>query len=149
MIEARNLTKFYGRRVAVSDLSFTVRPGIVTGFLGPNGAGKSTTMRLILGLDAPTSGGVRVNGRNYVMHPAPLGEVGALLEARATHPGRSARNHLLALAATHGIGARRVDQVLDLVGLSDVASKRVGAFSLGMNQRLGLASARTSCHLRL
>jgi ABC-2 type transport system ATP-binding protein len=141
MIEARNLTKFYGRRAAVSDLSFTVRPGIVTGFLGPNGAGKSTTMRLILGLDSPTEGDVRVNGSHYVDHPAPLGEVGALLEARAAYPGRSARNHLLSLAATHGIGARRVDQVLDLVGLSDVGGKRVGKFSLGMGQRLGIASA--------
>jgi ABC-2 type transport system ATP-binding protein len=141
MIEARNLTKFYGRRAVVSDLSFTVHPGIVTGFLGPNGAGKSTTMRLILGLAAPTSGDVRVNGRHYVEHRAPLGDVGALLDARAAHPGRSARNHLLALAATHAIGARRVDQVLDLVGLSDVAGKRVGTFSLGMNQRLGIASA--------
>lgn len=141
MIEARGLTKFYGERAAVSDLSFTVRPGIVTGFLGPNGAGKSTTMRLILGLDAPTAGDVRVNGRHYVDHPAPLGEVGALLEARAMHTGRSARNHLLSLAATHAIGARRVDQVLDMVGLSDVARKRVGSFSLGMGQRLGIASA--------
>jgi ABC-2 type transport system ATP-binding protein len=105
VIEARGLTKFYGRRVAVSDLSFTVRPGIVTGFLGPNGAGKSTTMRLILGLDAPTAGDVRVNGRHYRDHPAPLGQVSALLEARAIHPGRSARNHLKALAATHAIGA--------------------------------------------
>jgi ABC-2 type transport system ATP-binding protein len=141
MIEARGLTKFYGDRAAVSDLSFTVEPGIVTGFLGPNGAGKSTTMRLILGLDAPTSGDVRVNGRRYADLPAPLGEVGALLEARAVHPGRSARNHLLALAATHAIGAGRVDQVLDLVGLSDVAGRRVGGFSLGMGQRLGIASA--------
>jgi ABC-2 type transport system ATP-binding protein len=141
MIEARGLTKFYGKRAAVSDLSFTVRPGIVTGFLGPNGAGKSTTMRLILGLDAPTAGDVRVNGRHYADHPAPLGEVGALLEARAIHTGRSARNHLLALAATHAIRASRVDQVLDLVGLSDVAGQRAGSFSLGMGQRLGIASA--------
>jgi ABC-2 type transport system ATP-binding protein len=141
MIEARGLTKFYGARAAVSDLSFTVRPGIVTGFLGPNGAGKSTTMRLILGLDAPTAGDVRVNGRHYADLPAPLGEVGALLEARAIHAGRSARNHLLALAATHAIGARRVDQVLDMVGLSDAAGQRVGSFSLGMGQRLGIASA--------
>jgi ABC-2 type transport system ATP-binding protein len=141
MIEARGLTKFYGKRAAVSDLTFTVRPGIVTGFLGPNGAGKSTTMRLILGLDAPTAGDVRVNGRHYADHPAPLGEVGALLEARAVHTGRSARNHLLALAATHAIRASRVDQVLDLVGLSDVAGQRAGSFSLGMGQRLGIASA--------
>jgi ABC-2 type transport system ATP-binding protein len=141
MIEIRGLTKFYGERAAVSDLSFTVRPGIVTGFLGPNGAGKSTTMRLILGLDAPTAGEARVNGRHYADHRAPLREVGALLEARAVHAGRSARNHLLALAATHAIGARRVDQVLDLVGLSDVADQRVGTFSLGMGQRLGIAAA--------
>ena len=141
MIEARGLTKFYGERAAVADLSFIVRPGMVTGFLGPNGAGKSTTMRLILGLDAPTAGDVRVNGRRYVDHPAPLGEVGALLEARAVHTGRSARNHLLSLAATHAIGARRVDQVLDLVGLSEVARQRVASFSLGMGQRLGIAAA--------
>jgi ABC-2 type transport system ATP-binding protein len=141
MIEARGLTKFYGGRAAVSDLSFTVRPGVVTGFLGPNGAGKSTTMRLILGLAAPTAGSVRVNGRRYADHPAPLAEVGAMLEARAVHPGRSARNHLLALAATHAIGAGRVDQVLALTGLKDVATKRVGGFSLGMGQRLGIAAA--------
>ena len=141
VIEARGLTKFYGDRAAVADLSFTVRPGVVTGFLGPNGAGKSTTMRLILGLDAPTAGDVRVNGRRYADHPAPLGEVGALLEARASHPGRSARNHLLSLAATHAIGARRVDQVLGMAGLSDVAGQRVGRFSLGMGQRLGIAAA--------
>jgi ABC-2 type transport system ATP-binding protein len=141
MIEARGLTKLYGARAAVSDLSFTVRPGAVTAFLGPNGAGKSTTMRLILGLDAPTAGYARVNGRRYADHPAPLGEVGALLEARAGHAGRSARNHLLALAATHAIGARRVNQVLDLVGLSDVAGQRLGRLSLGMGQRLGIAAA--------
>jgi len=123
MIEARGLTRFYGERAAVSNLSFTVRPGVVTGFLGPNGAGKSTTMRLILGLDAPTAGDVRVNGRHYADHPAPLAEVGALLEARAIHPGRSARNHLLALAATHAISARRVDQVLGLTALTDVANR--------------------------
>jgi ABC-2 type transport system ATP-binding protein len=141
MIEARGLTKSYGGRAAVCDLSFTVRPGVVTGFLGPNGAGKSTTMRLILGLDAPSAGSVRVGGRRYAEHPAPLREVGALLEAKAVHSGRSARNHLLALAATHGIGARRVDQVLGLAGLSDVAGRRVGSFSLGMGQRLGIAAA--------
>jgi ABC-2 type transport system ATP-binding protein len=141
MIEARGLTKRYGQRAAVSDLSFTVRPGIVTGFLGPNGAGKSTTMRLILGLDAPTSGEVLVNGRRYAGHPAPLAQVGALLDAGAVHRGRSARNHLLALAATHAIGARRVDHVLGLAGLSDVAGKRAGRFSLGMAQRLGIAAA--------
>jgi ABC-2 type transport system ATP-binding protein len=141
MIEARGLTKFYGGRAAVANLSFTVRPGVVTGFLGPNGAGKSTTMRLILGLDAPTAGTVRVNGRPYADHPAPLAEVGAMLEARAVHPGRSARNHLLALAATHAIGGGRVDQVLALTGLKDVATKRVGSFSLGMGQRLAIAAA--------
>src|SRR5881275_1343299 len=141
MIEARALVKEYGDKRAVDDLSFTVRPGFVTGFLGPNGAGKSTTMRLILGLDAPTAGGVRVNGRHYADHPAPLTQVGALLEARAVHPGRSARNHLLSLAATHAIGDRRVDQVLALTGLKDVATKRVGSFSLGMGQRLGIAAA--------
>jgi ABC-2 type transport system ATP-binding protein len=141
MIEACQLTKRYGPKMAVDGLDFTVRPGVVTGFLGPNGSGKSTTMRLILGLDRPTSGSVMVNGRAYADHPAPLGEVGALLEARSIHTGRSARNHLLALAATHGISDRRVDVVLDLVGLTDVASKRVGSFSLGMGQRLGIASA--------
>src|SRR6201996_7895703 len=141
MIEARGLTKRYGAKLAVDDLTFTVRPGVVTGFLGPNGAGKSTTMRMILGLDAPTSGSVVVNGRPYAQHSRPLHEVGALLEARAVHPGRSSRNHLLALAATAGIGARRVEEVIDLVGLTEVASKRVGSFSLGMGQRVGIASA--------
>ena len=114
---------------------------MVTGFLGPNGAGKSTTMRMILGLDAPTAGTVTVNGRRYAEHPAPLREVGALLEARAVHTGRSARNHLLALAATTGIARRRVDEVIDLVGLREVAGKRAGGFSLGMGQRLGIAAA--------
>ncbi len=141
MIEARDLTKRYGDTVAVDDLTFTVQPGIVTGFLGPNGAGKSTTMRMILGLDAPTKGVITVNGRPFAEHTRPLQEVGALLEARGVHPGRSARNHLLALAATARIGAARVDKVIDMVGLSDVATKRVGAFSLGMGQRLGIASA--------
>jgi ABC-2 type transport system ATP-binding protein len=141
MIEARGLTKRYGDKTAVDDLSFVVRPGIVTGFLGPNGAGKSTTMRMIVGLDAPTAGDVTVNGRRYADHRAPLHEVGVLLEARAIHTGRSAENHLLALAATTGIGRRRVDEVIELVGLHDVARKRVGAFSLGMGQRLGIASA--------
>ncbi|MYS21688.1 ABC-2 type transport system ATP-binding protein [Streptomyces sp. DvalAA-14] len=141
MIEAHALTKRYGERTAVADLSFTVRPGIVTGFLGPNGAGKSTTMRMILGLDAPTSGSVTVNGKPYAEHPAPLHEVGAMLEARAIHTGRSAFNHLLALAATTGIPRRRVDEVVDIVGLREVARKRVGGFSLGMGQRLGIASA--------
>ncbi|MFE9552344.1 ATP-binding cassette domain-containing protein [Streptomyces sp. NPDC006703] len=141
MIEAHSLTKRYGERTAVADLSFTVRPGIVTGFLGPNGAGKSTTMRMLLGLDAPTSGRAVVNGRSYAEHRAPLHEVGAMLEARAIHTGRSAYNHLLALAATTGISSRRVDEVIDLVGLRAVAKKRVGGFSLGMGQRLGIASA--------
>src|SRR5438094_5249174 len=141
MIEATNLTKNYGEKRAVSDISFEVRPGIVTGFLGPNGSGKSTTMRLILGLDAPTSGDVTVNGKHYRDHPAPLHEVGALLEARSVHTGRSAYNHLLALAQTHGIGRGRVDELIDLVGLREVAKKRAGQFSLGMGQRLGIASA--------
>lgn len=141
MITADRLTKRYGDKVAVDGLSFTVRPGIVTGFLGPNGAGKSTTMRMILGLDAPTSGTVTVNGRPFADHARPIHEVGALLEARAIHTGRSARNHLLAMAATAGIGRQRVEQVIDMVGLTDVAAKRAGAFSLGMGQRLGIASA--------
>ncbi len=141
MIQAAGLTKRYGEKVAVDDLTFTVRPGTVTGFLGPNGAGKSTTMRLIVGLDAPSSGAVTVNGRRYADHAAPLHEVGALLEARAIHPGRTAENHLRAMAATTGIGRRRVTEVLDLVGLTEVAGSRVGAFSLGMGQRLGIASA--------
>jgi ABC-2 type transport system ATP-binding protein len=141
VIEARDLTKDYGKKRAVDGLSFTVSPGIVTGFLGPNGSGKSTTMRLILGLDAPTRGDVTVNGRHYRDHPAPLHEVGALLEARSVHTGRSAYNHLLALAQTHGIPKRRVSDVIDLVGLHDVARKRSGQFSLGMGQRLGIAQA--------
>jgi ABC-2 type transport system ATP-binding protein len=141
VIEARGLTKDYGDKRAVDDLSFTVQPGIVTGFLGPNGSGKSTTMRLILGLDRPKSGDVTVNGKHYAEHPAPLHEVGALLEARSVHTGRSAYNHLLALAQTHGIPRRRVDELIDFVGLHDVAKKRAGKFSLGMGQRLGLASA--------
>src|SRR6201995_5710483 len=141
MIEARELTKNYGEKRAVDGLSFTVRPGIVTGFLGPNGSGKSTTMRLILGLDAPTKGDVTVNGKHYRDHVAPLHEVGALLEAHSVHTGRSAYNHLLALAQTHGIPKRRVDELIDLVGLHDVARKRAGQFSLGMGQRLGIAAA--------
>src|ERR1700758_3846932 len=140
MIEIRALTKRYGRTTAVSDLTFTIQPGIVTGFLGPNGAGKSTTMRMLLGLDAPTKGTATIAGRRYADHPAPLREVGALLEAKAIHTGRTARNHLLALAATTGIGERRVEEVLGLVGLTDVAGKRAGGFSLGMSQRLGIAS---------
>jgi ABC-2 type transport system ATP-binding protein len=141
MIEARNLTKRYGEKTAVSDLSFTVKPGMVTGFLGPNGSGKSTTMRLILGLDAPNSGTVTVNGKPYVDYPAPLHEVGALLEARSVHTGRSAYNHLRTLAETHRIPRRRVDELIELVGLESVARKRVGQFSLGMGQRLGIAAA--------
>jgi ABC-2 type transport system ATP-binding protein len=141
VIEAQGLTKDYGKKRAVEELSFLVRPGIVTGFLGPNGSGKSTTMRLILGLDAPTAGDVTVNGKHYREHPAPLHEVGALLEARSVHTGRSAYNHLLALAQTHGIARLRVDELIDLVGLHDVARKRAGQFSLGMGQRLGIASA--------
>jgi ABC-2 type transport system ATP-binding protein len=141
VIEAVGLTKRYGEKLAVDDLSFVVQPGVVTGFLGPNGAGKSTTMRMLLGLDRPTAGTASINGRPYEQLKAPLCEVGALLEARAIHTGRSARNHLLALAATHGIGRHRVDEVLDLVGLTQVAGKRAGGFSLGMGQRLGIASA--------
>jgi ABC-2 type transport system ATP-binding protein len=141
MIEARNLTKRYGETIAVNDLTFKVRPGIVTGFLGPNGSGKSTTMRLILGLDAPSGGDVTVNGKHYADHPAPMHEVGALLEARSVHTGRSAYNHLLALAQTHGIPRSRVDDMIEFVGLEAVAKKRAGQFSLGMGQRLGIAAA--------
>jgi ABC-2 type transport system ATP-binding protein len=141
MIEIEHVTKRYGDKLAVDDLSFSVRPGIVTGFLGPNGAGKSTTMRMILGLDAPSAGRVRVNGCHYRDLQAPLHEVGALLEARAIHTGRSAYDHLLAMAQTHGLGRARVDEVIDLVGLATVARKRAGGFSLGMGQRLGIASA--------
>ena len=141
MIKAEALTKDYGEKRAVDGISFAVRPGIVTGFLGPNGSGKSTTMRLIVGLDAPTAGEVLVNGKHYRDHPAPLHEVGALLEARSVHTGRSAYKHLLALAQTHGISRRRVDEVVDLVGLHDAARKRAGQFSLGMGQRLGIAAA--------
>ena len=135
------MTKHYGSTAAVSDLTFTVKPGIVTGFLGPNGAGKSTTMRLILGLDAPDSGHALVAGKPYRGHVAPLHECGALLEARSVHPGRSAYNHLLALAQTHGIGRSRVKELIEMVGLETVARKRAGTFSLGMGQRLGIASA--------
>jgi len=135
------VTKRYGDKVAVRDLTFSVRPGIVTGFLGPNGSGRSTTMRLILGLDAPNSGHTLVNGKPYRDHPAPLHEVGALLEARSVHTGRSAYNHLLALAQTHGIGRGRVDELIEMVGLREAAQKRAGGFSLGMGQRLGIASA--------
>jgi ABC-2 type transport system ATP-binding protein len=141
MIEVEGLTKVYGEKTAVADLTFRIEPGTVTGFLGPNGAGKSTTMRMIAGLDAPTSGIVRVNGKNYCDSTAPMGELGMMLEARAVHTGRSALNHLLALAQTNGIGRRRVDEVIEMVGLGAVATKRVGSFSLGMGQRLGVATA--------
>jgi ABC-2 type transport system ATP-binding protein len=141
MIEVENLSKRYGEKLAVDGLDFTVQPGIVTGFLGPNGAGKSTTMRMIAGLDEPTAGRVRVNGQDYRATSAPMAELGILLEAKAMHTGRSARNHLLALAQTNGVSRRRVDEVIDMVGLEDVAGKRVGGFSLGMGQRLGIASA--------
>ena len=141
MIEASGLTKRYGDKTVVDRLSFTVKPGEVTGFLGPNGSGKSTTMRMIVGLDAPTAGSVVVNGRPYARHDAPLCEIGVLLDAKAVHPGRSAYGHLMALAYTHGISRRRVDQVIELAGLGSVARKRVGAFSLGMGQRLGIAAA--------
>jgi ABC-2 type transport system ATP-binding protein len=141
MIEVHDLTKRYGEKVAVDHLSFTVEPGRVTGFLGPNGAGKSTTMRLILGLDHPTSGTATINGRQYRDLPQPLHTVGALLEAKSVHPGRSARNHLLFLAQTQGLPSSRVDEVLGLVGLREVANKRTGGFSLGMGQRLGIAAA--------
>jgi ABC-2 type transport system ATP-binding protein len=140
-IEARNLTKRYGEKLAVDDLSFDIQPGRVTGFLGPNGAGKSTTMRMIMGLDAPASGSVAVNGHRYHDLGWPLREVGALLEASAIHPGRSARAHLWTLARTNQIPRQRVDEVLDIVGLSSVAHQRVGQFSLGMRQRLGIAVA--------
>ena len=140
MIEVHQLTKRYGEKTVVDHLEFTVRPGIVTGFLGPNGAGKSTTMRMIVGLDRPTSGSVTVDGKAYADFPAPLHEVGALLEARSVHTGRSAYNHLRVLAATHGIPTSRVLDLIDLVGLADVAGKRAGAFSLGMGQRLGIAA---------
>ncbi len=142
MIEAAGLTKRYGGTTAVDDLSFTVPPGQVTGFLGPNGAGKSTTMRLILGLDAPDSGSVTVGGRPYAAWRRPLSQAGALLEAKAFHGGRTARNHLLCLALSNGISRSRVDEVLDLVGLASVARRRAGGFSLGMSQRLGIAAAR-------
>ncbi len=141
MIEVENLSKRYGDKLAVDGLNFVVHPGIVTGFLGPNGAGKSTTMRLIAGLDEPTTGTVAVNGGRYRSAAAPMAELGVLLEAKAIHTGRSARNHLLALAQTNGISSKRVDVVIDLVGLRSVAGTRAGGFSLGMGQRLGVASA--------
>jgi ABC-2 type transport system ATP-binding protein len=141
MIEARGLTKRYGDKLAVDGLTFEVRPGVVTGFLGPNGAGKSTTMRMVMGLDAPSAGDVTVNGRRYHDLPWPLHEVGALLEAKAIHPGRSARAHLQMLAEANCISLQRVDELLDLVGLTSVAARRAGKFSLGMGQRLGIAAA--------
>jgi ABC-2 type transport system ATP-binding protein len=141
MIEVRNLTKRYGGTVAVDDLSFTVHPGRVTGFLGPNGSGKSTTMRAILGLALPTRGASLVNGRPYRALPAPLREVGSLLDARAVHGGRTVHNHLLALAHSNRIPARRVGEVLDVVGLTDAAGRRAGQLSLGMSQRLGIGAA--------
>lgn len=141
MIVAEHLTKRYGDKTAVDDASFTVAPGKVTGFLGPNGAGKSTTMRMIVGLDRPTAGSVTVDGRDYRRLRSPLTEVGVLLDASAVHTGRSARNHLRAMAATHGIGRARVDEVIDLTGIGSVARSRAGTFSLGMGQRLGLAAA--------
>jgi ABC-2 type transport system ATP-binding protein len=141
MIEINGLTKRYGDKTAVDRLSFVVEPGVVTGFLGPNGAGKSTTMRMIAGLDRPTSGTVRVNGKHYPEAAAPMSELGILLDARSVHPGLSARNNLLALARTAGIGRRRVDEVIELAGLAEVAGTRAGGFSLGMGQRLGVAAA--------
>ncbi|WP_336659609.1 ABC transporter ATP-binding protein [Leucobacter sp. USHLN153] len=141
MIEARGLTKRYRGKTAVDDISFTIRPGQVTGFLGPNGAGKSTSMRLMVGLDRPSAGTVTVNGERYADAPAPLAEVGVLLDAKGVHPGRSARSHLRALAATHRIPDQRVTEVLEQTGLSSVAHRRVGGFSLGMGQRLGIAAA--------
>ncbi|MEU1472933.1 ATP-binding cassette domain-containing protein [Streptomyces sp. NPDC005761] len=141
MIRAYELTKRYGHTTVVQDLDFTIRPGTVTGFLGPNGAGKSTTMRMLLGLDAPTRGRSTIGGRAYTTHSAPLTEVGALLEARSVHPGRTAYHHLMALAHTHGIPRGRVEHVLELAGLTAVAGKRVKGFSLGMGQRLGIAAA--------
>ena len=141
MIEAVNLTKRYGKKTAVDNISFTVEPGTVTGFLGPNGAGKSTTMRMIMGLDKPTSGKVTVNGHPYRDLSAPLCEVGALLDAKGLHGSRNARNHLRQLAASNGIPTKRVDEVLEITGLTSVAKKRVKGFSLGMGQRLGIAAA--------
>ena len=141
MIEIDGLTKRYGDKTAVDGLSFVVEPGVVTGFLGPNGAGKSTTMRVIAGLDRPTAGTVRVNGKRYPGCAAPMSELGILLDAKSVHPGLSARNNLLALARTAGIGRRRVDEVIELAGLAEVAGSRAGGFSLGMGQRLGVAAA--------
>ena len=141
MIEVRELTKRYGSKTAVDALSFTVRPGVVTGFLGPNGAGKSTTMRMILGLDRPTSGTALVHGKPYVQAAAPMREVGALLDASDVHGGRKARGHLKALALSNDLAASRADEVLELAGIQSAAGKRIGGFSLGMRQRLGIAAA--------
>ena len=141
MIEARGLTKHYGAKKAVDNVSFSIKPGQVTGFLGPNGAGKSTSMRLMVGLDKPSAGTVTVNGQRYAELRAPLAEIGVLLDAKGVHPGRSARSHLRALAATHAISDKRVSEVIELTGLESVANKRVGGFSLGMGQRLGIAAA--------
>ncbi|MBP2269131.1 MULTISPECIES: ATP-binding cassette domain-containing protein [Micrococcaceae] len=141
MIEAKGLTKAYGEKTAVGGVSFTVQAGRVTGFLGPNGAGKSTTMRMIMGLDAPTAGSVTVNGEPFAQHKAPLREIGALLDAKAVHTSRTAYNHLLAMAATHSIPKSRVREVIEMTGLGDVAKKKVKGFSLGMGQRLGIAAA--------
>ena len=140
MITAENLTKRFGAKTAVDGISFEVRPGQVTGFLGPNGAGKSTTMRMIVGLDRPDAGSVTVNGRPFAQHAAPMTEVGALLDAKAVHPGRTAEAHLRMLAATHGIGMARVAEVMELTGIAGVARRRIGGFSLGMHQRLGIAA---------
>ena len=142
MIQLERLTKTFGSKTAVDDITATIQPGKVTGFLGPNGAGKSTTMRMIMGLDRPTNGSATINGKRYAELRSPLGEVGALLDAKAVHTGRTAYNHLLAMAATHGISKRRVHEVIGLTGLESVATKRVGGFSLGMGQRLGIAAAR-------
>ncbi|HJX87267.1 MAG TPA: ATP-binding cassette domain-containing protein [Gemmatimonadales bacterium] len=141
MITISGLTKRYGAKTAVDDITCTIEPGRVTGFLGPNGAGKSTTMRMVVGLDRPSAGTVTVNGKRYADHRAPLREVGVLLDAKAVHTGRTAYNHLLAMAATHGIGAKRVHEVIAMTGLESVAKKRAGKFSLGMGQRLGIAAA--------
>jgi ABC-2 type transport system ATP-binding protein len=141
VIQIRDLTKRYGPALAVDGLSFDVRPGVVTGFLGPNGSGKSTTLRLLLGLDIPDAGSALIDGKRYGELAWPLREVGASLEARAFHPGRTARHHLLALAAASRLPTQRVDAVLEMVGLADVADRRAGGFSLGMGQRLGIAGA--------
>ncbi len=141
MIKIDHLTKRYGDTLAVDDLDFEVKPGVVTGFLGPNGSGKSTTMRIILGLDHPTKGRATVNGKRYAELRDPVREVGALLDAKAVHPGRTARNHLRALAASNQIRQTRVNEVLEFVGIAAVANKKVGTFSLGMSQRLGIAGA--------